>query len=127
MANGRMGGKALTAELRKLAGQAVSVDDNGDPITREMRLAELIWKQALGYTEVIRDEMGTETKRDHPPVAWAQQYLFERMEGKAPVAMPENDGTMKAADKVRQLSKDRVNALAAKIVPSGPPKKSGTK
>jgi hypothetical protein len=127
MSFGRIGGKALTAELRKLAAQAVSVDDDGNPVTREMRLADLIWKQALGYTETLRDEMGTETKREHTPVAWAQQFLWDRLEGKSPVAAVDNEGSMKASDKVRQLAKDRINGIAAKVVPSGPPKKTGTK
>lgn len=119
----KLGGKALTAEIRKL----LETQHEDSAFTKNERLAELIVKQALGYTEKVRDEMGTEVTKTHPPVAWAQQFIFERVEGKSPVAAPDNDGAMKAADKVRQLSKDRVNALAAKIVPSGPPKKAGKK
>lgn len=122
MAAGRLGTKALTAELRKLAVEAITILDNGDPVTREQALASLIWKQALGWTEETRDDNGTLKKTVHPPVAWAQQYLFERMEGKAPVAMTEHGEGMKAADKVRALSRDRLNKLAVSIAgPLMPP------
>lgn len=118
---GRFGGKALTGELRKLAQEVHTSAPDGTPITKEQALADLIWKQALGWEEVLRDENGSLTKKVHTPVAWAQQFLWERMEGKAPVAIAENEGGMKAADKVRSLAKDRVNALAAKAAIGKPP------
>lgn len=117
---GRFGTRALTGELKKLAGEVHTVTDDGTPVTREQALAELIWKQALGWMEVTRDENGNRKEIPHPPVAWAQQYLFERMEGKAPQATTEDTGGMKAADKVRELSKDRINKLARVAI--GPPK-----
>ncbi len=79
------------------------------------RLAELIWKQALGYVEEVRNEEGTLTKVVHKPVAWAQQYLFERMEGKAAIAAPDASVGMRAADKVRALAKDRLNRIAETV------------
>lgn len=120
MADRRFGARALTNELKKLAGEVVSVTDDGTPITREQQLADMIWKQALGWEETTRDALGNLQKIRHPPVAWAQQYLFERMEGKAPQAQTEDAGGIKAADKVRELAKQRINGLAA--VASGPPK-----
>lgn len=117
---GRFGTRALTGELKKLAGEVHTITDDGTPVTREQALANLIWKQALGWEEMTRDEMGNAKKVWHPPVAWAQQYLFERMEGKAPQAVSEDMGGMKAADKVRELSKERLNKLAKIAV--GPPK-----
>jgi hypothetical protein len=120
---GRLSNKALTAELRKLA-VIINVehfDDDGSPLTNEQALARLIWKMALGYTETVIDDNGTRQKVTHKPVAWAMQYLFERIEGKAQVAQPENESGMKAADKVRDLAKQRINALAAGVT-SGPPK-----
>lgn len=120
MPSPRFGTRALTGELKKLAGEVHTITDDGTPVTREQALANLIWKQALGWEELTRDEMGTAKKVWHPPVAWAQQYLFERMEGKAPQAVSEDMGGMKAADKVRELSKERLNKLAKIAV--GPPK-----
>lgn len=116
---GRFGTRALTGELKKLSVQVHTVTDDGTPVTREQALADLIWKQALGWEEVTRDSNGTVRKVPHPPVAWAQQYLFERMEGKAPQASGEDSGGIKAADKVRDLAKDRLNKLARVAV--GPP------
>jgi hypothetical protein len=120
---GKIGGKALTGELRKLASEVHTSDAHGNAITKEQALSDLIWKQALGWEEVTRDEMGNLVKVLHKPVAWAQQYLFERLEGKAPIAMPDNDGGMKAADKVRQLAKDRINARAVASAGIGKPPK----
>lgn len=120
---GRLSGRMLTNHLRTLAGEAHTVTNSGDPLTREQVLADLIWKQALGWTEEFRDDNGTLIKKVHPPVAWAQQYLFERIEGRAPVSIPENEGGLKAADKVSDLAKQRVNqrAKAAAGVSAGPP------
>lgn len=123
MGIGRVSGKALTNHLRTLSEEAFTIDDNGTPVTRAQRLAELIWKTALGHTEEYRDDSGTLVKRYHPPASWAAQYLFERMEGRAPVSMPENEGGLKASDKVRELAKQRLNqrALAVAGVASIPP------
>lgn len=127
-APGILGGKALTAELRKLAVEAIDVSPDGTPVTREQILSLLIWNQALGWTETWweTDSSGNRIKREvkHKPVPWAQQYLFERMEGKAAQAMPEENGGVKAADKVRQLAKDRINSLAR--ITAGPPMPKGT-
>src|SRR5690348_11146241 len=108
-----LGGKALTSELRKLASQVHDVLPDGTQVTREEMLAELIWKQALGWSETTQDEEGNDKKIVHKPVAWAQQYIFERLEGKAIPVQPDNEGGIKAADKVRDLAKQRLNALAA--------------
>ena len=116
----KLGGKRLTDELRKLAVEAVSIDDEGNPITREATLAALIWKQALGWEEKVRDENGNLQSIFHPPVAWCQQFLYERMEGKAPVATADPEGHVKAKDRVSDLAKNRLNAMSGKT--GGPPK-----
>lgn len=114
---GKLGGKRLTDELRKLAAEAVTITDDGTPVTREQQLSAMIWKQALGWTEQVRDQDGNLVERVHPPVAWCQQFLFERMEGRAPNAMPDAEGGVRATDKVRDLAKQRLNALVK--VPAG--------
>lgn len=107
----KLGGKRLTEELRKLAVEAYTIDNEGNPVTREGALAALIWRQALGWEEKTRDAYGNQQIVSHPPVAWCQQFLYERMEGKAPVATAEAGDGIKAVDKVRKLAKDRLNAL----------------
>ncbi len=115
MSTGRFNSRALTENLRRMASEVVDLLPDGTQITREERLAELIWKQALGYVEEVRNEEGTLTKVVHKPVAWAQQYLFERMEGKAAIAAPDASVGMRAADKVRALAKDRLNRIAETV------------
>jgi hypothetical protein len=118
-AAGRFSSRALTGELRRMANEAVTITDDGTPVTREQLLSQLIWKQALGWDEETCDDDGNRKLIKHPPVAWCQQFLFERIEGKAQVAVTDNESGIKAADKVRELSKDRINKLAA--VKMGPP------
>lgn len=116
----RLGGKRLTEELRKLATEAIDIrPDTGDPITREQKLAEMIWRQALGWSEKVRDINGDLVDKVYPPVAWCQQFLYERMEGKAPNSLPDVEGGIRAVDKVRDLAKARLNSLIKPKV--GPP------
>lgn len=118
---GKLSGKHLTENLRRLSSEAIDITPTGDPITRADVLAQLIWKQALGWTEEGRDDLGNKFRKVHPPVGWCQQYLFERMEGRSPQASAEETTGIKAADKVRDLAKQRINAMASIAV--GPPKK----
>jgi hypothetical protein len=115
----RFSPRALTTEVRKLAEEAFSVTDDGTPITRAESLARLLWNLALGYTEKVRDENGTLKDVTHPPVAWAGQFLYDRLEGRATTAVPEDDTRIRAADKVRELAKQRLNKMAASVI--GPP------
>lgn len=110
---------ALTAELRKLADEVVDIDPAGSPITRRMILAKQIWDQAIGWVERTRDDNGTLVEIKHKPIGWCQQFMWERLEGRAVVAAPETGGGVRAADKVRGLARERLNALAKKV--SGPP------
>lgn len=123
-------GRALTTELRKLASEVHTCTDSGDPITKEQLLARMVWDLALGVTEMKRDEEGNLKRIEHKPVAWAQQFLFDRLEGKAVPTTPENETGVRAADKVRELAKNRLNGFAEKALSAkrraevvvGPPK-----
>lgn len=121
----RFGGKILTDALRKLSTHVIDVAEDGSETTRFEKLALLIWDQALGSKTEKRDAEGNLVTIEVKGVAWAQQFLWERLEGKAPIAMTEDTGGIKAAEKVRQLARDRVNSMAAKVLTtakSGPPK-----
>jgi len=109
----KLGSRALSNELKKLAAEVVDFDA-GEGVTREQKLAKMIWNLALGWIEKTRDDNGTLKEIRHPPVAWAMQFLFERCEGKAPQAIQEETSGIKAADRVRELSRDRINALSGK-------------
>lgn len=114
---GKLNGKALTTFLRSMAIEEITVE--GKTITREERLAQLIWQQALGHAEETRDDEGNIKLVEHKPAAWAQQFLWERIEGKAPVAAAEPTGNLRALDKIRELAKERINSVAK--TRSGPP------
>lgn len=116
---GKLGAKALTEALRRLSFEATTITDDGTPLSRAEQLADLVWKYALGWTESTTTPEGRKVEIKHPPVAWAMQYMFERLEGKAPIAVQDENPGIKAADKVRQLAVDRVNSMA-KV--GGPPK-----
>ena len=115
MADRKLGTRALTSELKKLAAEVIDIDDGAEPVTREQKLAQMIWNLALGWIENQRDDDGNLKKIRHPPVAWAMQFLFERCEGKAPQAVQEETTGIRAADKVRELSVERVNAITTKL------------
>lgn len=123
-APGKISQRAVTAHVRRLGAEVHTSAPDGTPLTRDEALAELLWKMALGYEECIRNEDGTLKKVTHPPVAWAMQYIYERKEGKAPLAVAEDEGRIKASDRVRELAVGRLNQLALKHagVVKGPPK-----
>lgn len=113
----RQTGKALSESLRKMATEPVSVTDDGTPITRAEKLAAYIWKIAEGWWEEGLDKDFKPFKVWHKPEDWAIKFIFERNEGKAAQAMTEEQPGIRALDKVRELSKDRLNKLAK----AGPP------
>lgn len=117
---GKFSEKALTGHLRRLASEVVEHDVDGNPVTREQKLAELVWKLALGGEHEERDEEGTLKRVFTKPVQWAQQFLWERIEGKAPVAASEQTGGVKAVDKVRALARERINSMATASIAGGP-------
>lgn len=110
-APGRLGSKALSHELRKLASTAHTITDDGTLISKEEALAEIVWNLALGWTEKITGSDAITREVKHPPVGWAIQYIYERLEGRAPQAVPDEHVGMKAVDKVRSLARDRLNEL----------------
>lgn len=121
--------RALTRHLNELGREVHTVNDAGDPITREEALARRLWDMALGWEEQTRDDEGNLKTVKHPPVAWAMQYVYDRKEGRTAPTVLEDEGRVRAADKVRELAKDRVNQLASAAAgpkPSdlkkGPPK-----
>lgn len=116
--------RVLTRHLTELGQLAHTVDDNGRPISREEALADLLWNKALGYVEQVRDDEGNQKSVVHKPEAWAIQYIYDRREGRAVISVAEDEGRVKAAEKVRDLAKARINSLAVSAAgpaPKGPP------
>lgn len=108
--------KELTNHLREMAAEVHDVLMDGTVQTRGEALASLLWQKALGYTEKKVDDEGKEVEIVHEPAAWALQMVYERMEGRTPQALSEDETRMKVADKVRELAKNRLNAMAKQTV-----------
>jgi hypothetical protein len=102
--------RQLTKHLRELAMEVETIHpDTGALINRAEALADLLWKKALGFTEV--DSRTGETTK-YKPEAWAIQMIWERLEGKAPPAIVDEQGGMTAAEKVSELARLRISAEA---------------
>jgi len=111
--------RRLTQHLRELAAEIDTMDESGELLTKGQVLAALVFKKALGYEEKLKGDDGEEKLIYHKPEAWAIQLIWERMEGKAPQAVPDGKKTLTAASKVGNLVKARINSFseAAAAVP----------
>lgn len=108
--------RQLTKHLREFAADIETMDDDGNMITRGEALALLIWRKALGSES--RDPKTNEITV-HKPEAWAIQLIYERIEGKAPMALVDDRAQLSVAEKVSELVRKRLNkqAEAAIAVP----------
>ena len=105
--------RQLTENLRQLAAEVHDWDPNEGAKSKGQALAELLWKKALGYTDKTTDDEGNEKEVYHKPEAWAIQLVYERMEGRTPQAIQDDEGNKrKAKDQVRDLAKSRLNDMA---------------
>lgn len=106
-------GAILSKYLRALAMDIHTVDDDGKPVNKAAVLAKLVWQHALGFEE--RDPDDPNKMTPHKPATWAIELLFNRIEGKIPLAVVEDQGRS-LAEKVSDLGKARANALANDVV-----------
>jgi hypothetical protein len=102
-------GAILTKYLRVLALDVETVDESGDPLTKAQVLAALVWRHALGFVQPDPNKKGAGTPI--PPAVWAIELLYNRIEGKIPVAVVEESGRS-LTEKVSDLGKARINSLA---------------
>lgn len=95
------------------------VDDKGvnRPITKDETLAREIWKRALGCVETIENEDGTFSHRVFKPDPRAQQFIFERREGKAEAPIEGNDTSL--LDNMSETARNMMNKSAEEIVTDG--------
>lgn len=82
--------------------------------TNDEQLARLIWRRALGYREIIEHPDGTKEFRNHFPDAKAQQFIFERREGKFTTA--QEGKSISPLDRISELIKSELNKTAHMIV-----------
>jgi hypothetical protein len=104
-------GAILSKYLRSIALDVETITDDGSPVTKAAALAKLVWQYALGFEQDINPDHPDKGKARVPPAVWAIELLYNRIEGKIPVAVIE-DNARSLTEKVSDLAKARVNALA---------------
>ena len=101
-------GAILSKYLRSRALDMETIDDAGDAVTKAAALAKFVWKAALGYKDV---DVKTGSIVLHEPDWRAIELLYNRIEGKIPVAVVE-DQARSLTEKVSDLGKARINSMA---------------
>ena len=101
-------GPILSKYLRSLAVDIETMDDEQNPLTKAAVLAKLVWRAALGWTEL---DPKTAVETVHEPDWRANTLLFDRMEGRVVAAITEDTGRS-LTEKVSALGKAKMNALA---------------
>jgi hypothetical protein len=104
--------KLITQYIERMAIQTCDITpDAGDPISYAEKLAETIWRFALGYKEVVD---GIEKR--YKPATWAINHILDRLEG--PVKADKADETPKrlVVNRIRELAKGKLNDLAEAAV-----------
>ncbi len=91
-----------------------TVDEHGRVgcMTKDERLCRLIWQRSLGYTETIAMPNGQESHTVHPPEAKAQAFIFERREGRQPLAPTDANHRPDTLERMRKTSQTGTNDLA---------------
>lgn len=110
--------KHITKHLETLANQVVDaelVDGEVIEFTRAERLAELIWKKALGHIEEIPDPKNAEEKitKIHPPATWAITHILDRLEGRVKPTDAPNENVGAIGKRISDISnREKLNGLA---------------
>ena len=85
------------------------VDQDPEIISKVEKLARLIWRIALGWTEKLDD--GAEVI--HKPDKQMMTVLWDRLEGRVPTSDKKaDDSKASVADRVSEQSKKRLNNMA---------------
>ncbi len=69
-----------------------------------------MWNQALGHEEEVTNADGTVTHRVFPPDPKAQQFIFERREGK--FVTPAEERSISLLEKISEIAKAGMNDMA---------------
>ncbi len=98
-------GKLLTQFLETIAEEKTELGENDELITKAEALARLIWKRALGYKEL---DVKTNTDRYYPPEHSKIGLIFERIEGKAPMAGEDKTKKTPLSARVSEVGKKNI-------------------
>jgi len=114
--------RLLTKWVRQIAGEESEVQqdtpaDAPRMITKAEALSRLMWKMALGYAEVLQDKINGQLVENtvvHAPNSGMIALLYDRMEGRVPLASEPEHAGRTTSEKVTEQSRNRINA-AGKI------------
>lgn len=120
-------GKQLSDYLRTIGLEIHDTsyaDEDGAlrPITRDEALAREVWKRALGYEEEMENADGVMQHRIHLPDPKAQQFIFERREGK--IVVPVDDNGISLVERITEITKAQVNKIAEQSIDDRDPDQS---
>jgi hypothetical protein len=105
-------GQILSKFLRTIAEEMTEFEKNGEGeeviVSKAEALARRIWKAALGYSETTVEGKGNRVTRTHPPDKVLMGLLYERLEGRAPLAGMGDSGKQTIPDRVDDQAKFRI-------------------
>ena len=103
----RLVSKYLT-DMAKLEDACIDSGGEARMCARAEKLAEIIWKYALGFEEL---DIKTDKEVTHPPSISYMRMLLERMEGKVQdVSATESKKSI--ADRISETTKKGLNKMA---------------
>lgn len=116
--------KLLTTKLKDILLETTEVEsgEDGQPvlITKAEALARLVVRMALGYKEEIEKSRDGKTVVDtvvHPPHVGMIALVYDRLEGRIPIAKDDEGEKQSLATRVTEQGKQRINA-AGQIKPN---------
>lgn len=111
--------KLITQYIERMAIQTCDItEDEGDPVSYAQRLAEIVWKFALGYKEPTGevDETGRKVLKSYKPATWAINLVLDRLEGKVQTTGEPEKPKRLVVNRIRELAKGNLNDLAEAAV-----------
>lgn len=109
--------KNISNWLEKIGSETNTESEIGsDGIVRSQTnyevLARLLFKQALGYVETVKDESGQTIRQQvHMPDKTSQQVILERLEGKPVTADESSEKLPELLDRVSKAVVDKINKI----------------
>jgi hypothetical protein len=103
-------GQLLSKFLRQIAEEVTELDQkDGEDVlvSKAEKMARIMFKEALGYTEVEVNKNGGRKDIIHKPDKTMIGLIYERIEGRAPLAQ-EGTGKQEIPDKVDEQAKKRI-------------------
>lgn len=102
-------GRLLSQFIKQIAQEKIYYEGEGQEllITKAEALCRIIWRDAIGWTEITGDGKHTIHKPDKTMI----QLIYERMEGKPGTADEHKRKDTNISDKISEIAKNRVNKM----------------